>query len=1131
MLFNMLFFTLHKGKPLLKQLNLLIAVILLACIGCTRQEGRDTTRADGLEVEVFPQLGHNSSVSSVAISPDGKKILSISSDNSIKLWDTESGREIRTFSGYEYIIRSALFNLDGKCIVLGTADKTIKLWDLETGENIGTFLLPSNNINSVEINHDGKQIISCCDNSLIIIWDVETEQAIKIYEETDYNIDSVLFSPDGKKFLYNYTAYNISFIDNPGEMDINSMWKDFFDSRRWELALWDFEIEQEIATFTNHDSMITSVSFSTDGKLIVSGSDNGALNLWDVETGQEIILFSEPNTEYKRINSVAFSHDGNYIISGYNDGTLRLWDVITGKQIRTFIGHYASVNSVIFNSDGKYIFSCSSDNTIKLWDMETGRLVSTFSGYSNRINAALFHPYEKKILSGSGDGTLRLWDIEAGQQIRNFSRHTSAVTAVAFSPDGKQVLSGSDWGQIKMWDTVTGMEIANITDMHRIRVDSVTFNPCEEYFLSGSLENVIIGDTKSKKIIKTFPHGGLLTVTTVFSPDGKKILSGYIDGTIRLWDIESGLEMKKFSHGGTINSITFSIDGKYILSGSSNKIIKIWDVETGMNIKTFRGHTDSVRSVAFSQDEKYIISGSDDNTIKLWDIDTEMELKQFYGHTSGVVSVFFSHNDKYVLSSSNDGTVRIWNIATGKEIASFISFTDGEWIVITPDGYYNASPKGDEHLNVRIGNEVFGIDQFAAAFYQPEVVEARLQGKKDDPPIVKSRGDIRQATAPPGVDISVINQETLTETAELAVTIYDQFKPIGNIGIEITVNGRLIGESELQAVISTKGIKPDHTRLLASSKKQKLEFTIPVKLEPGFNFIEVIADNDYSYGFKRITLNTPEPAAEAVGRGSPPETEIQPKGDLRILAIGVNNYTKNKLKSGFGDLRYPASDIEKVIDSFKDQGGPGKRYNKVHTLIISDYELIKPTKRSILANLGFLKKAGPNDTVLLFLSGHGETENRVYYFLPSDTVFTGDGKFDPKSAVNIEALVKALNIPGRKIVMLDTCDSGGAGIKNRLVRTLKNRSTVVFTACQDGEKAWEAGEDGEYREYGGYFAHSIAEGISGKAASESIVQIKPLGEYISERVAALNKETGTPPQNPVKYIPDGYQNFVISMVE
>jgi WD40 repeat protein len=143
------------------------------------------------------------------------------------------------------------------------------------------------------------------------------------------------------------------------------------------------------------------------------------------------------------------------------------------------------------------------------------------------------------------------------------------------------------------------------------------------------------------------------------------------------------------------------------------------------------GHSDQVNSVAFSPDGKTLVSGSVDGTIKLWDIATGREIRTLYGHLNWVNSVAFSANGRTIASGSDDNTTRIWDISIGKEIAQFIVFSDGEWVVITPDGYYNASPNGDQYLNVRVGNNVYGIDQYRSTYFKPAIVEARLSGRSE----------------------------------------------------------------------------------------------------------------------------------------------------------------------------------------------------------------------------------------------------------------------------------------------------------------------------------------------------------------------------------------------------------------
>ncbi|MCZ8199622.1 WD40 repeat domain-containing protein [Microcystis sp. LE19-55.1A] len=286
--------------------------------------------------------GHDDFVQSVNFSPDGKTLVSSSGDNTIKLWNVETGQEIRTLKGHDRDVISVNFSPDGKTLVSSSGDNTIKLWNVETGQEIRTLKGHDRAVWSVNFSPDGKTLVSSSSDKTIKLWNVETGQEIRTLKGHDRAVWSVNFSPDGKTLV----------------------------SGSWDstIKLWNVETGKEIRTLKGHDNFVQSVNFSPDGKTLVSSSSDKTIKLWNVETGQEIRTLKGHDSG---VGSVNFSPDGKTLVSGSWDKTIKLWNVETGKEIRTLKGHYSFVYSVNFSPDGKTLVSGSDDKTIKLWNLGT----------------------------------------------------------------------------------------------------------------------------------------------------------------------------------------------------------------------------------------------------------------------------------------------------------------------------------------------------------------------------------------------------------------------------------------------------------------------------------------------------------------------------------------------------------------------------------------------------------------------------------------------------------------------------------------------------------------------------------------------------------------------------------------
>jgi len=633
--------------------------------------------------------GHEGSVVSVSYSQDGVWIASGSWDNTVRIWDAESGEERAVLRGHEGPVCSVAFSPGGDRIVSGSGsyeervDNTVRLWDARSGAELAVFRGHEWFVSSVVFSPDGRRIVSGSYDRTVRVWDAESGAELAVLCENDHQVIGVDFSPSRDQIV-------------GGSMDDT-------------VRVWDVGSGRELAVLRGHEGTVNGVVFSLDGRRIVSGSSDKTVRVWDAESGAELaVLRGHKGT----VNGVAFSLTERRIVSGSDDKTVRVWDADSGLELRVLRGHEAGVYRVAFSLNGRRIVSGSADKTVRVWDAESGAELAVLRGHEVGVKHVAFSPDGRRIVSGSEysygkDDTVRVWDAESGAELAVLRGHSGGVKGVAFSLDGWRIVSRAGDKTVRVWDARTGAKVA-VLHGHVGKVFSVAFSLDGRRIVSGSGDcTVRVWDAESGTELAVL-RGHKADVNGVaFSPDGRRIVSGSNDKTVRVWDTESGTEMAVLSgHEGSVSRVVFSPDGRRIVSGSNDKTVRVWDAVTGRELAVLGGHEAGVRIVAFSPDGRRIVSASahydsKDKTVRVWDVESGAELAVLRGHEGGVKDVAFSLDGRRIVSRSGDETVRVWDAASFADLAVLREHDNAvKSVAFSPGGDRIVTGSGDKTVRV-----------------------------------------------------------------------------------------------------------------------------------------------------------------------------------------------------------------------------------------------------------------------------------------------------------------------------------------------------------------------------------------------------------------------------------------------
>ncbi len=746
------------------------------------------------------------------------------------------------------------------------------------------------------------------------------------------------------------------------------------------------------------------------------------------------------------------------------------------------------VFSAAFTPDGKYALSGSLDTGVAVWDIAAGSRIAVIDPQFTRsigVHTLAFSPDGKRLLMGArGGGEVGLWDAAAWKPLRKLQGHTitECVEDFAFSEDGKYIWTGGSYS-IKRWDADSGKEIGEITHaafFDRNQSLAMAFSPDRRFAFTRGIGFFSLLDINSGK---------------------------------RLWIYGDKTGGTRWSGGAAVyaNSVKFSPAGEYVLSGEDT-ILKLRDARTGCLLRTFVDEgTGQIDAVAFSPDGKYAAAGSQDGKIRLWDVQSGAKIRTLAGHSDEVSGLAFSPDGKKIISSA-DASARLWDASTGEELAAMMALNDKEWLVITPEGYYNSSENGAEFLSVAAGDARYGVDRFYDVFYRPDIVAAKLRGE-DIRDLVTIRMSDAIKSPPPVVEIASLNEKGDTGRAKARVC-YRVKGAGGGIGeIRLFHNGKLVesdgyyressgaaGKTDLAALdskaiyrnmrsIAIKGKTQNAPALISRSKGDEFEECREIDAAPGENEISVAAFN---------ASNTVQSSLKTAGFRSKAEF---PEPALFILAIGIDRYGDAGI-----NLKYAAKDAADVLEKLKTRAATLYRPGNIQGVLLTDREA---GKTNILKKIDELAaKIKPQDSFILFAAAHGILLQNQYYLLTSDY----SGSLDNANMISSNEIVEASKRIKSlvQLMIFDTCHAGGvdhivSGLYDARMSALAKRMGLhIFASAGDKQTAMDG-----YRG-NGLFTYALLDGLDNRGVGdgEGKITIAALGEYAKRMTINISREIG-----------------------
>lgn len=1035
--------------------------------------------AEAQSFQAVIQKGHGEAIKSVAISEDGKYLFTASRDKTLKIWDANSGMEIKSLLGHDHTVNG--FSVFENTVATSSADGTVGLWDMVSGQLIWQSPRFREYVTSVDFSPDGKLLAvgSYADSVTIFnTSDYRIEKKIKANSDrgVGYGV-SVNFTPDGK-----YLSVG---EDNRAAK--------IYSAKDWSL---EYEFKQERGSCGGCGTLT-----ATQGDELLKLSNSTPITKYSLANGAKIY---EGSRQLRDIKSIDFQPSGEHYLAS-NEDSVFLYKNSTNEVVSQW-SFDSEINDASFHPTEEWIITAV-DKVVIVTDFE-GNEVRRYDGILNGSSTGLDYDLgsywehyiakwvkyksarmldENGVFIGKTGTKARKWDVKSASIAMEYLGHEKGILCFERLGEG-QIATGAGDGKIIIWDERTGKMIKKI-NAHREPIFDLELSHNGKLLASTAWDGVIsLWNTTTWERYNYIYNEGASTYALAFTENDAYLVVGMLDKTLRLWEVETKRFVKEFI-GHTDNVTSIKVEGNEIITSSWDGKIIIWDLFSGLIKQRF----DSGRPVFEVETlQNEIVSVGANRKVTFWNRTTGEISNTLVGHQAEINGVEISGD--LMMTADVDGVTKFWNLARKEELFEHIQIGKNDWMVKTPDGYFDATDDAISNIHFVKGMESFGADQLMDEFYVPGLVEDIFNSSRGGK---KSMGKVLEQSPPPTLKLSGLVQD---QTAKLYLKVEDQGGGIQDV--KLYHNGKRVSlEPQIQKVRSD-----------ANAKIYSIEYP----LVAGHNEFSASASSNSNLESNKASVSLFS------------DSKI-PGSTCHILAVGINEYQNKSL-----NLNYAKTDATSFAQQMKQQGEA--IYSNVVLHQIYDKEA---SKENILAKIRQLKdKILINDVFVFYYAGHGSMVDGKFYLVSSGASRLYDSDKIDEYGIEAELLqqtmleIKAL----KQLIIMDACQSGGSvevlaqrGAPEEKAIAQLSRSSGIHVMAAAGSEQYAT----EFESLGhGLFTYALLKGLSGDAdgaPKDGKVTIYELKSYLDDQVPELSIQYKGSPQYPHTF--SRGQDFPIVIVE